>query len=417
MSSEPDCQPLSRHSGRLTGRRVILAVTGGIAAYKSCILVRDLIREGAEVQVLMSRAGTEFVSPLTFSTLSGRPVIWEMFPAVPPTDPIHLSPAHWGEAMLIAPATADFIGKLTHGLADDIPSATALAFHGPLLIAPAMNPNMWKSSAVQANAELLRKRGIQIIGPEYGEMGGVNESIGTGRMSEPEDILDRLESLLSDANRLSGRRVLVTSGPTREKLDPVRFLSNFSSGRMGDAVAREAFLRGAEVILVRGKGATGKPPSGVEVRVVDSALEMSAVVKLIFPQVDLLVMAAAVADWTPARLSPTKIKKDSGNFVVEWKQTEDILAWAGKNKSHQIVVGFALETSDHLAGGKNKLATKDSDIIVLNDPTRSDSSFGGDTTNLTLLRKDRAPEELGLVTKRIAAGKLLDAVEKLFSHV
>ncbi len=416
MISESETAPLPRTSGRLTGRRVILAVTGGIAAYKSCILVRDLIREGAEVQVLMSKAGTEFVSPLTFSTLSGRAVNWEMFPATPPVDPIHLSPAHWGEVMIIAPTTADFIGKLAHGLADDLPSATAMAFQGPLLIAPAMNPGLWQSAAVQTNMELLRSRGVEVIGPEYGEMGGVLEQRGFGRMSEPEAILDRIEELLADRTQLNGRKVIVTTGPTREALDPVRYLSNFSSGRMGDAIAREAFLRGAEVFLIRGRGATGKPPAGAQVTLTDTAAEMAAAVKSIFPQADLLIMAAAVADWTPTDVMKTKIKKQSMRLATDWKQTEDILAWAGKNRSNQIVVGFALETTDHLKGGRTKLASKGADMIVLNDPTRADSPFGGDTTNLTLLTTDRESENLGILTKRAAAKKLLDAVETLFRH-
>ncbi len=414
MNSEPVTPPQSRLTGRLAGRRVVVAVTGGIAAYKSCYLVRELISEGAEVQVLMSNAATEFITPLTFSTLSGRLVISEMFPATPPIDPIHLTPSHWGDVFVVAPATADFLGKLAHGLADDVPSAAAMAFRGSILVAPAMNPNMWGSPAVQANIDLLRSRGVEVIGPEFGEMGGVRESQGQGRMSEPVQVLDRIEELVSDRTRLAGKTVLVTSGPTRERLDPVRYLSNFSSGKMGDAIAREAHLRGAIVMLVRGKGATGTPPTGVELHEVESASEMNDVVKLRFPDVDLLVMAAAVADWTPAKPSSTKLKKNAGGGLqIEWEQTDDILAWAGLTKTHQFVIGFALETNDHLASGKQKLTTKNADMIVLNDPTRPDSAFGGETIRLTLLSRNEDPMVLEVGTKRFAAGKILDAYMKL----
>lgn len=399
-------------SGRFAGRRVVLAVTGGIAAYKSCHIVRELIRDGAEVQVLMSRAGTQFVTPLSFATLSGRPVLGEMFPDPPPSDPIHLQSPKWGEAMIVAPATADFIGKLAHGLADDIPSAVAMAFTGPLLIAPAMNPKMWYSEAVLDNIALLRKRGVNVVGPEEGEMGGVQEEAGVGRMSEPETILDRLEELIADDARWKGRLVVVTSGPTREAIDPVRYVSNRSSGRMGDAIARQARLWGAEVFLIRGRGASGKPPGGVDILEVESAAEMSVAVKTIFPQCDLLVMAAAVADWTPDKLTAHKLKKAAGAPSIEWRATEDILAWAGKQKSRQAIVGFALETDDHLASARAKLHSKGADIIALNDPTRADSAFGGKTTVLTILPRDGEPLMLPLLTKRVAAERLLEEAER-----
>lgn len=412
MKSEPEESYPNRHDGRLTGRRIVVAVTGGIAAYKTCSLVRDLIREGAEVQVLMSRAAKEFVTPLTFSTLTGKPVLSDMFPPEPPTNPIHLLPGHWGEILVVAPATADFIGKLAHGLADDIPSTAAIAFSGTVLLAPAMNPNMWLSKAVQANMALLKERGIAIVGPDSGEMGGVQERSGPGRMSEPEAIRDRLEYLLYKNKNLSGRKILVTSGPTREKLDPVRFISNFSSGRMGDAIARAAYLKGADVTLIRGKGATGQKSTDVEIVEVDSAFEMAEAVKSRFTETDMLIMAAAVADWTPAERSVDKIKKVSGDLKIKWKQTEDILSWAGESKTNQVVVGFALETKDHLSGAGKKLIEKKADVIVLNDPTRKDSEFGGDTTRLTLLSRNDKPVEYELLSKQAAAERVLDFASK-----
>lgn len=398
--------------GRFEGRRVVVAITGGIAAFKSCWLVRELIRGGAEVQTLMSRAATEFVTPLTFATLSGRPVIFEMFPASAPSNPVHLESASWGELLVVAPATADFIGKLAHGLADDIPSTVGMAFRSPLLIAPAMNPKMWSSPAVRENIATLQSRGVFVIGPSEGAMGGAHEEPGVGRMSEPEDIADRIEELLADRTRWQGRRVVVTSGPTREAIDPVRFISNRSSGAMGDSVARQAVLRGAEVTLVRGRGAIGKPPAGVSLVEVDSAPEMAGEVKRLFPECDLLVMAAAVADWSPAKAAGRKLKKEAGAPVIEWRATEDILKWAGTARKRQAIVGFALETNDHLAGGLKKLESKRADLIVLNDPTRADSAFGGNTTRLTLLSRDCDPVELPLLTKRLAAERLLDELER-----
>jgi len=404
------------HLRRFEGRRIVVAVTGGIAAYKTCYLVRELVKGGADVQVLMSRAGTEFVSPLTFATLSGRPVIFEMFPSVAPTDPVHLRPASWGEVMVIAPATADFIGKLAHGLADDIPSTVAMAFEGRLLVAPAMNPKMWRSPAVVSNMATIEARGVNIIGPDEGEMGGVHEESGVGRMSEPDVIADRIEELLVADQNLSGKRVIVSSGPTREAIDPVRYVSNRSSGAMGDALARTARLKGAEVFLIRGKGASDVPPSGVKLIEVDSAADMALSVKELFPKSDLLVMAAAVADWTVANPAASKLKKDRGAPAIEWTATEDILAWAGEQKTHQTVVGFALETDHHLQNARQKLEQKKIDLIILNDPTQADSAFGGSTTRLTILAKDGEVIELPLLPKRIAAGHVLNVAARFIER-
>ncbi|MFH0765186.1 MAG: bifunctional phosphopantothenoylcysteine decarboxylase/phosphopantothenate--cysteine ligase CoaBC, partial [Calditrichota bacterium] len=339
----------------LKDRRILLVITGGIAAYKSCQLVRDIRRAGGEVQVLMTTAAQRFVTPLTFATLSGRPVLTDMFPDPPPPEPIHLKPVEWGEIWVVAPASADFIGKLANGLADDLPSTCALAFTGPVLLAPGMNARMWANSAVQDNIARLTARGAACVGPEFGSMAGINEKAGAGRMSEPEAILDKIEELLSDRSRWKGKRVIVTSGPTREPLDPVRFFSNRSSGRMGDAIARQAFLRGAEVTLIRGCATSGLPPRGVQLIWVDTAAEMAQAVKDAFPPADALIMTAAVADWTPEKTALNKLKKEAGSPNINWKETEDILAWAGKQKTKQVVVGFALETSNHVEHARRKL--------------------------------------------------------------
>lgn len=394
-------------------RRILLCVTGGIAAYKSCILVRKIIQSGGQVRVIMTRAAHRFVTTLTLATLSGNPVADELFPQPPPGAPQHLELADWGEMLVVAPATANFIGKLANGIADDLAASVAMAFDREVVLAPAMNHRMWLNPAVQRNVETLRNRGFHIIGPETGAMGGVNETSGTGRMSEPEDILAGMENILKTKDRWSNLRVLITSGPTREPIDPVRYIGNRSSGRMGDAIAIAAAKWGADVTLIRGSGAHGSPPGGMKVIVVDEAAQMATAVKARFDDCDLLVMTAAVADWSVANPSKGKLKKKSGPPQIEWKASEDILAWAGKNKQKQVVVGFALETDKHLEGALDKLERKGVDAIVLNDPTRDHSRFGGGTTQLTVVRKDTAVVELQVLEKSSAAGKLLGIVEPL----
>jgi len=397
-------------SSSLDDRNVVLTVTGSIAAYKSCHLVRDLVRAGCRVQVVMTESAAEFVGPLTFAALSGRPVLTGLFSDVPPGSPVHLQPVEWGDVLVTAPATANYIGKLAGGLADDLATTIAQAFDKPILIAPAMNPRMWKNRAVQRNVDLLKERGVNFMGPVEGAMAGMDEQAGVGRMAEPHLIFDRIEELLSDPT-WRGKRVVVTSGPTREPFDPVRFIGNRSSGRMGDAVARQARLKGADVILVRGRGAAGAPPEFVGLVEVETAREMSAAVKEHFDRCDLLVMTAAVADWTVKKPSRSKLKKRDGAPVLTLERTEDILAWACRNRKKQALIGFALETEKHLEEAKRKLVDKDVDLIALNDPTKADSSFGGDSTRLTLLTRDEKVIELPLLTKHAAARRLLDAVE------
>lgn len=391
----------------LAGKKVLLAVTGGIAAYKVCSLVRELLRSGADVRVVMTDHATQFVMPLTFATLTGKPVNCEMFPATSPSEPIHLEPVEWADVLAVVPATANFIGKMANGIADDLASSIALAYRGKILVAPAMNSRMWDSPAVQRNIGLLGDFGVKIIGPELGEMAGVHEKAGRGRMSEPEAILARLETLVTEDKFLFGRKVLVTTGPTREPIDPVRFISNRSSGRMGDAVARVAAICGAEVTLIRAQGCEGEAPAGVEAVTVSSAAEMAQVVKQRFAHTDMLVMAAAVADWTVKNPAVHKLKKHQGAPAIEFSPTEDILAWAGKNRQRQIVAGFALETENHLASAHAKLELKQIHIIAANDPTRPDSQFGGDSTKLTLITHDGSEVQLPVSSKRAAAYELL----------
>jgi phosphopantothenoylcysteine decarboxylase/phosphopantothenate--cysteine ligase len=315
--------------------------------------------------------------------------------------------------VVIAPATANIIGKLAHGIADNLATSVLMATRKPLLIAPAMNTAMWENQVVQKNIRLLRELGVKFVGPETGEMGGVNEPAGMGRMSEPEDILSAIEALVSDRTRWAGKRVLVTSGPTREAIDPVRFISNRSSGRMGDAIARQAYLRGAEVTLVRGMSAEEKPPAGPVAVEVETAAEMAQAVKERFEKQDLLIMAAAVADWTSEKVSESKLKKKDGLPRIPWRKTEDILEWAGRNKKQQVVVGFALETTDHLKEAKRKLTAKKADLIALNDATKPQSAFGGDSIQLTIVPREGETVELLVLSKYEAAGQLLDRIEPL----
>ncbi len=402
---------ISANAGSLSNldsRRILLILTGGISAYKSCILVREVIRAGGEVRVVMTAAAEKFISPLTLSTLSGNAVMTEMFPEPAPPDPIHLQTSEWADIMVVAPATANFLGKLTNGLADDLASSIAMAYIGPVLLAPAMNPRMWSNQAVQDNVHTLEQRGYRFTGPHEGAMGGISEQAGVGRMSEPEDILNEIEKVLFKPKNLEGRRILISSGPTREKLDPVRYLSNFSSGKMGHAIARQAQLRGAEVTLIRGKGSSAEPPRGINIIDVDSAAEMADAMKNKFNDCDMLIMAAAVADWTIENVSGSKIKKRDGAPQIEWKATEDILKWASENKKDQIIIGFALETANHLIEAQEKFAEKGSDIIALNDPTRITSAFGGDTIQLTLISHDGKTTELTILSTSTAAGQLLD---------
>ncbi|MDP8239097.1 MAG: bifunctional phosphopantothenoylcysteine decarboxylase/phosphopantothenate--cysteine ligase CoaBC [Candidatus Hatepunaea meridiana] len=393
-------------------RHILLTITGGIAAYKSCYLIRELILSGYQVQALMTKSATRFITPLTLATLSGNDVLTDLFPDTLPSNPIHLTTVKWGDILVVAPATANYIGKLTCGLADDLVSAVALAYDGPILIAPAMNPKMWQNDAVQDNIRTLKNRGVHFIGPVSGDMGGVNEDAGMGRMVEPSLIFNRIEELSAD-QPLKGYTVLVTSGPTREPLDPVRYISNHSSGRMGDAIARQAYIMGAEVKLVRGKGAIGDTPFGVDLIEVETAQDMYESVKKYFDKCDIAVMAAAVADWSVENPAAFKLKKKDGLPSLNFIQTKDILVWACQQRKKQIVIGFALETRNHLKEAKLKLVQKGADMIVLNDPTREDSKFGGDTTKLTLLTRGDKVAELPVLTKRDAAGHLLDAVRLL----
>jgi phosphopantothenoylcysteine decarboxylase/phosphopantothenate--cysteine ligase len=401
----------------LSGRTVVVGVTGGIAAYKSAEVVRWLKKEGAAVAVVMTPAARRFVAPLTLETLSGNPVVTSLWRAPRPLDlgprppervsPVeHIELADAAHAVVVAPATADFLAKMALGLADDALSATLLAMRAPIVVAPAMNVNMWNHPATQANLERLRERGVLVLEPEEGELACRWQ--GKGRLVGVEAIASAVREVLARAASLAGRRIVVTAGPTREAVDAVRFLSNRSSGRMGVRLAESARDRGAEVTLVHGPLEVG-PPAGVRVVAVTSAEEMREAVHAEAGKADAVVMAAAVADFRPTRAARGKLERRDEGLELRLEATPDILKEMPRHDG-LVVVGFALETENGLARARRKLAEKKCDLMVLNDATELDSAFGGETNRVTLVGRDGTEEALPVLTKREVAERIWDRV-------
>jgi phosphopantothenoylcysteine decarboxylase/phosphopantothenate--cysteine ligase len=399
----------------LTGKRILLGVTGGIAAYKSAFLVRELVRGGAEVQVVMTRSATQFVTPLTFSTLSRREVVVEMFPPSPEQPTMqwtkHIELGMWGDAMLMAPASANTIAKIAHGIADNFLTTLVLALRAPLVIAPAMDVDMYLNEITQRNIAALRESGCHIIEPDTGEL--ASGLTGPGRLPEVDRLVRELDAVLANAHRdLEGKSVLVTAGPTHEPIDPVRFLGNRSSGKMGFAIAAAAAQRGAAVTLVSGP-VTLRTPRSVRRIDVQTAREMAAVVEQEFPHTDLLVMSAAVADFAPARVAEQKIKRDQqgeGTLSLALARNPDILKSLAALKKNQVMVGFALETEQGLDNARAKLRAKNLDLVVLNNPLEEGAGFGGDTNVVTLLQTGAEPEPLPKMAKIDVAHAILTRV-------
>ncbi len=393
---------------RLAGRHVLLGVSGGIASYKSCTLARRLAEAGARVDVVLTRAAAEFVRPVTFEALTGRPVLTSLWTPGTALDHVRL-PAD-ADLLVVAPATADFLARAALGLADDLLAAMLLARNGPVLLAPAMNDAMFAHPATQENLATLRRRGLHLVGPEVGPLAeGPSER--PGRMSEPEVILAHAERLLHGAGRLSGRRVVVTAGATREPLDPVRVVTNRSSGRMGYRLAEAAWARGAEVLLLAGPG-TLPDPVGVAVRRVETTVELEAAVREALPAADVLVMAAAPADYRPAAPPDRKRSRQAGALQVTLEPTADILAGTRAVRPvGAVVVGFALETGDAVAKGRAKLERKDLDLVVVNDALEPGAGFEHETNRVTLIDRDGGERALPLLDKRAVAEAILDAVE------
>ena len=391
------------------GRRVVLGVSGGIACYKSCLLARRLTEAGARVDVVLTRSAAEFVGPVTFESLTGRPVLtslWEPGRAL-----AHVRLPQDAELIVVAPATAHLIARMAQGLADDVLTTLLLARTAPVLVAPAMNDEMYARPETQSNLERLRARGVVFVGPEIGALAeGPSER--PGRMSEPETILAHAARLLRGGGKLAGRRVVVTAGPTRESIDPVRVVTNRSSGKMGYRLAEVAWERGAEVVLISGPVALAPPP-GVILRRVESTGDLEAAVRSELPAADVLVMAAAPADFRPSDPSTSKRSRIDGALAVPMEPTEDILSGTRElRKAGSIMVGFALETGDALAKGRAKLERKDLDFIVVNDALEPGAGFEHDTNRVAVIGRDGTPQILPLQSKRDVAEAILDAVER-----
>lgn len=390
----------------LYGKKILLGVTGGIAAYKAVEILRALSGRGADVHVVMSANAEHFINPLTFQVLSGHRVSRDMFDPERELEIEHIALSRESDLILIAPATANFLGKMAAGLADDLLSTICLAARCPIVAAPSMNDRMYTNSAVQSNIKLLRRRGIKVIEPETGYL--ACEAIGQGRLPAVEIILEETEKALGIIEDLKGSRVVVTAGPTKEAIDPVRYISNHSSGRMGISLARRAAIRGAEVILVLGPSGL-EPPSGVKCLHVVCADEMAKAALDASSNADIFIAAAAVADYTPVREHKSKIKKKDENLVLKLKPTVDILDSLARKRKRPFLVGFAAETGDPRAEGRRKMKAKKADLVVANDVSRTDSGFAVDNIQVYLL-SDGAELELPLMPKEEAADKILDQV-------
>ena len=395
----------------LTGREIVLGVTGGIAAYKSAQLVSRLRHSGANVHVIMTRNATEFITPLTFQTLSANQVVTDTFQAPEYWNVEHVALAKLADIFVIAPATANILAKMAAGIADDMLSTTVLATKAPVLVAPAMNTGMWTAAATRENVGKLAERGVHFVGPDSGILACGDE--GAGRMSEPEEILEAIGKILDTRKDLEGLKVLVTAGATRERIDPVRFITNDSSGKMGFALAEAARDRGAEVTVVYGN-VTAQVPERVNLIHIESALDLYEVMMRETPVQDVIIQAAAVSDYRVETKSSTKIKKEAGkNLTLTLVENPDVSkAVGGMKKDGQILVGFAAETDHVLDNAKAKLKKKNLDMIVANDVTKPGAGFNVDTNIATLITQEGTDEQ-PMQTKRQLADIILDRVLQL----
>ncbi|NJD67137.1 MAG: bifunctional phosphopantothenoylcysteine decarboxylase/phosphopantothenate--cysteine ligase CoaBC, partial [candidate division NC10 bacterium] len=392
----------------LQGKKILLGVTGSIAAYKAVELVRELTKAGASVRVVMTESAQRFVAPLTFATLSRQAVLTDQ--AAWEAQMPHLTAAREADLLLIAPATAGTIAKCAQGLADDLLSTLFLACTKPVILAPAMDAEMYRHPAVQDNLARLTSWGVRTVGPATGEL--ASGVWGPGRLADPVEIIRVVTETLCPSHDLSGEVVLITAGPTREPLDPVRYLSTRSSGKMGYALAEEAILRGARTILVSGPS-TLTPPFGVEYVVVETALQMRAAVLDRLPEATVVIKAAAVSDYRPARPAASKITKQDAPLMLDLTPNPDILQEIGAQKGGRIIVGFAAETEDLVPKARHKLTTKHLDLIVANDVSREGAGFGSETNQVVLLDAAGGVEALPLMSIREVARRILDRVVDL----
>jgi len=396
--------------------KIAVGVTGGVAAYKAAELVRRLQQEKLDVQVVMTHAATEFIAPLTFAAITGKKVISEMFgaeesgPANVESAIEHIAVAQRIDLLLVAPATADILGKFAHGIADDFLCTLYLATKAPVVVAPAMNVNMWEHTATQANLAVLRSRGVHIVDPDEGYLAcGMT---GAGRLAATETIAQKAFEVLGLRRDFAGKTILVTAGPTREMLDPVRFLTNRSSGKMGYAVADAAVRRGATVILVSGPTDL-RVPDGVDWMPVNTAEEMRGAVLERAAEAHVVVMAAAVADYRPAQTQGAKLKRGAGPVTVQLEPTPDILAELGREKRSRVLIGFAAETERLTENARAKLTRKGADMIVANDVTQEGAGFDGDTNIVTLVLRDGRDIALPRMSKFDVANRILDQAPSL----
>ncbi len=392
----------------MKNKKIVLAVSAGIAAYKAVELLRLLMKEGADVQVVMSANAGRFVTPLTFAALSGKPVYHQIYDSKNSADMEHIRVAENADLMLVVPATASTIGKIANGLADDALSNLYLAFKGSVMVAPAMNDGMWQNLAVQDNIAKLTSRGVEFIDPEQGEL--ACGATGLGRLADLDTIMGRVRNHFNQLQDLQGLRILVTAGPTHEPLDPVRYLSNPSSGKMGYAVAERAKARGADVVLISGPTYLN-PPAGIKFESCKTAADMNSLVQKHFSECDVLVMSAAVGDFTVEKLEKEKIKKQGEEGrTLKLVATKDILMEASKIKTRQFVVGFAAETQNLIESALEKLRKKKLDLIVANDISAPGIGFQSDNNQVTLIDSDEKIESLPRMTKKEIANILLDKI-------
>lgn len=392
----------------LKGRKIVVGVTGSIAAYKAALLVRLLVKEGAEVKVVMTTAALDFITPLTLATLSKNPALHEFIKDTSGVWNNHVDLALWADAMIIAPASANTIGKMAHGLCDNLLMATYLSARCPIFLAPAMDLDMWVHPSVADNIQRLKSFGNRFIDPTHGEL--ASGLVGQGRMAEPEQIVDVLTKHFS-TGPLNGKKALVTAGPTHEAIDPVRFIGNHSSGKMGFAIAEKLAREGARVTLVTGPTQQRTTDPSINVIPVVSAEDMYTACTRAFPEADITVLSAAVADYKPTVKADQKIKKKEETLVVELTKTHDIAASLGKLKHNgQVIVGFALETEQEHANALKKLENKNFDMIVLNSLNDAGAGFGHDTNKITLIQRNGSTQQFELKDKQAVAADIVNAI-------
>ena len=395
----------------IKGKKIVLGITGSIAAYKAAVLTRLLIKKGAEVQIVITPAGKEFITPITLSALTSKPVISEFFSQRDGTWHSHVDLGLWADAMLIAPATASTIGKMAHGIADNMLITTYLSMKAPVFVAPAMDLDMFAHPATQHNLDILRSYGNHIIEPTTGEL--ASHLVGKGRMEEPENIVAALEDFFQKNSSMAGKKILIPAGPTYEKIDPVRFIGNYSSGKMGYALAEECAARGAEVTLVSGPVNLSVNHPNINRIDVESAEQMYNACMSHYPTSDAGILCAAVADFTPECVANKKIKREKDDLTLNLKPTHDIAAALGKIKTDsQRLVGFALETNDETAHAQDKLKRKNFDFIVLNSLNDKGAGFRCDTNKITIIDSSKA-EEYPLKTKKEVAADIIDKLDSI----